>query len=344
LPHGYDGDGPDHSSARLERFLQLVNDDPDHLPGATKSELQKIDRAFDLLDVNGNGVLSLEEVMGYFRDMDDFRDSEFQTPHDAWAQLKSLNTSTAGPGMLIDRRDWRKLMQRWYRRNAEKHANIVVVSATTPAQYFHVLRRQAHRRYRKPLVIMAPKYLLHHTRATSAFEDFGPGTYFRRVIADYNPHGPQAGLGDNTRHLAITKSGVPLTEKPKNIQRLIICCGQIYYHLSNLRRMRKIKDIAILRLEQIAPFPYDRITEVLAYYEHADVVWCQEEPKNMGAWFYVQPRLCTAIRQVAKAGGRAVEVKYIGRPVAAATATGSPHLHRQETKEVLNTALSLASS
>lgn len=341
LPHGFDGQGPDHSSARLERFLQLVNDDPDYLPGATPEEMREFDCAFDVLDSDRNGHLEKEDVIRYLSDLSERTGSEFLSVEEAWAEMRRGCEESADH--KIDRAQWRMIMQQWYRRIAESRANIVVVNVTTPAQYFHVLRRQAHRLFRKPLIVMAPKYLLHHVKATSAFEDMGPGTFFRRVIVDYNPFGPkEGGQGDNTRHLAVAKSGAPLQEHPDRVRRLIICSGQVYYTLSHARRSRKIKDIAILRLEQIAPFPHDRILEVISFYPNADVVWCQEEPKNMGAWFYVRPRLATALRAAAEAHGRQpVGVRYVGRPVAAATATASMHIHQQETRHFLDEVLTL---
>lgn len=340
LPHGYDGQGPDHSSARLERFLVLVNDDPDQLPGASLEEEREYDRAFDVLSnaVNDGPVLITKKVLtSYLSSLGAFSaESEFQTIDEVWAEMGAGHDIDVG----ICRQRWKTFMKRWYRRRSEQRANIFVVNVSTPAQYFHVLRRQAHRRYKKPLVVMAPKFLLHHSKATSALGDMGPGTFFRRVIVDYSPLGPQEQcMGDNTRHLAVTKSGASLSEPPEDVRRLLICSGQIYYHLSNARKARKIKDVAILRLEQIAPFPHDLITQTILFYPNADVVWCQEEPKNFGAWFYVRPRLATALRELEKEGGRRVQVQYVGRPVAAATATGSQHIHLRETRHILDEAL-----
>mmetsp|Transcript_48294 Transcript_48294/g.134879 ORF Transcript_48294/g.134879 Transcript_48294/m.134879 type:complete len:254 (-) Transcript_48294:52-813(-) len=252
---------------------------------------------------------------------------------EAWREC----TKVVYPGVAegIRRKDWLAVMQLLHRRNAEKDANLFVINVTTPAQYFHVLRRQAHRRFKKPLVVMTPKYLLHHSKATSAFEDFGERGFFARVIVDYNPLGPhEAGLADNTRHLATTKSGAPVTVPLESIRRVIVCSGQMYYTLSNARRARKIKDVVLVRLEQIAPFPYDRLIEAISFYPNADVVWCQEEPKNMGAWFYVRPRLATALQH-------RIEVKYIGRPASAATATGSHFIHREEMRLILDAAFAM---
>jgi len=177
-----------------------------------------------------------------------------------------------------------------------------------------------------------------------AIEDMSPGTYFRRVILDYNPlvlpssRTWQAGLGDNARHLAVTKSGAPLSVPLESFRRMIICSGQIYYSLAHARRVRKIKDIVILRLEQISPFPHDRVTDAISFYPNAELVWCQEEPKNMGAWFYVQPRLATAL-QHSRIPLHREPVRYIGRCTSAATATGSPSIHTEEMRHILDLAL-----
>ncbi|CAE7352538.1 OGDHL, partial [Symbiodinium microadriaticum] len=319
LPHGYDGQGPNHSSARLERFLQLTNDDPNHLPGNSPEELRDIERAFEILDADGAGILEEGAVKSYMERLPAFQSREFEDEWELWLRVaRNMNPEATG----ITRRDWRMIMQQLYRRNAEKDANIFVLNVTTPAQYFHVLRRQAHRPFMKPLVLMSPKYLLHHAKATSPLEDFGEQSHFMRVIVDYSPFGKEfASRSDNTRHLSTSRSGRPLTEPPEAIRRVILCSGQVYYMLSNARRAKKIKDIVLVRLEQIAPFPYDRIIKALSYYPNADVVWCQEEPKNMGAWSYVSPRLSTCVES---------DVAFVGRPVSAAPATGSAQIHRED--------------
>jgi 2-oxoglutarate dehydrogenase E1 component len=129
--------------------------------------------------------------------------------------------------------------------------------------------------------VQTPKFLHRHRPATSALSDFSTGTFFNRVIDD--------GKGsDNTRHLARDCNGRPYLDHPDKIARVILCCGQIYYHLSNARRNRKIANIVLVRLEQIAPFPHDIVLRVLRQYPNAELVWCQEEPKNQGAWGYVR--------------------------------------------------------
>ncbi|CAJ1428992.1 unnamed protein product, partial [Effrenium voratum] len=330
LPHGYDGQGPNHSSARLERFLQLTNDDPNHLPGNSPEDLREIDKAFDILDT-GEGILKEEQVKSYLQPA-----SDFELEWELWLKTaqSALGRPARGLAAGVTRQEWRQVMQQLYRRNAEKDANIFVLNVTTPAQYFHVLRRQAHRPFKKPLVLMTPKYLLHHSKATSAFEDFSEQNFFMRVIVDYSPLLTElASRSDNTRHLSTSKTGAPLTLPLESVRRVILCSGQIYYKLSHKRRSGKIKDVVLVRLEQISPFPYDRIIKALSYYPNADVVWCQEEPKNMGAWFYVQPRLATAGRR---------DVAYVGRPAAAAPATGSQQIHAEETRLILDAAFAMS--
>jgi 2-oxoglutarate dehydrogenase E1 component len=242
LPHSFGGQGPDHSSARLERFLQLADDDPDEIPAE--------------LDM-----------------------------------------------------DYRMQIQR---------ANLQVVNASTPANYFHVLRRQIHRDFRKPLILLTPKELLRHPQCKSPIRDFLTGTRFHRLLAETDPE---------------IASG-------EDVRRLIFCQGKIYYELAAERQNRGIADIAIVRLEQISPFPYDRVADVLLAYPRAELVWCQEEPKNAGAWFYVQPRIRTTLRGlIDDAHGKQRQVAYAGRRPAAAPATGIYSIHAAEQKELIDQAL-----
>jgi 2-oxoglutarate dehydrogenase E1 component len=222
LPHGYEGQGPEHSSARLERFLQLCAED-----------------------------------------------------------------------------------------------NMQVMNPTTPAQYFHALRRQLHRRFRKPLVVMTPKSLLRHKLAVSPVAELVSGT-FRPVLDDVALAGaPEAGV----------------TIARDRVQRLLLCSGKIYYALLAGRRERGRDTTALVRLEQLYPFPFAELREVVAAYPNVrQVCWVQEEPWNMGAWHAVQPRL----RRVLPDG---VALDYVGRPEAASPATGSYKAHQQEETELVNQAL-----
>jgi len=235
LPHGYDGQGPEHSSARLERFLQLQDAAPTEIP-----------------------------------------------PQE--------------PDMITQ----------------QQRANMQVVNCTTPANYFHVLRRQIHRNFRKPLVVMSPKALLRDRRATSTLKEFGPDTKFQRVISE--------------------KSTTLLP--PNKIKKLIFCSGQVYYALAAEREKRAIKDVAIIRLEQLSPFPFDLVQQELKLYEKSKLLWVQEEPENMGAWHFVHPHFVTA----ATAIGVSPVVGYVGRRTAASPAVGSHIQHFAELEKFLEQA------
>jgi 2-oxoglutarate dehydrogenase E1 component len=178
---------------------------------------------------------------------------------------------------------------------------------TTPAQIFHLLRRQMLRPYRKPLVIMSPKSLLRHKEAVSSMEELANGT-FRNVIGE--------------------------VEKldPKKVKRVIACSGKVYYELAAYRREHKITDVAIVRLEQQYPFPHEAFKEALAPYAHAkEVVWCQEEPQNQGAWY----RLRAYFR--ADMPAKAV-LAYAGRPVSASPAVGYLSKHTAQQKQLIEDA------
>ncbi|QFY90904.1 2-oxoglutarate dehydrogenase E1 component [Magnetovirga frankeli] len=213
LPHGYEGQGPEHSSARLERYLQLCAED-----------------------------------------------------------------------------------------------NIQVCVPTTPAQVFHMLRRQMLRPYRRPLIVMTPKSLLRHKLATSALEEYSEGG-FQCVI-------------DEIDEL-----------DPAGIKRLIICSGKVYYDLLEARRSRGISDTAIIRIEQLYPFPREQAREIIARYSAADsVIWCQEEPQNQGAWDQVKHRLFSVL-----AGGQ--HLYYVGRPTAAAPSVGSHKIHAEQQQRLVEDAI-----
>jgi len=237
LPHGMEGQGPEHSSARLERFLQLCDDDPDVIP-------------------------------------------EMHTDRTRQIQL----------------------------------CNMQVANCSTPANFFHILRRQIHREFRKPLVLMTPKSLLRHPLCKSDLADFLPNKLFQRVISE--------------------KSNDLVADK--DIRKVIFCSGKVYYDLLEARQKKEIKDIAICRIEQLAPFPFDRVSSEIGKYPNAQVIWCQEESKNMGAWFYVKPRMETTIRELEKS---ARPVKYVGRPPSAAPATGLPKVHEAEQSKLISEAL-----
>lgn len=248
LPHGYDGQGPEHSSARMERFLQMSDDNPYVIP-------------------------EMEPTL-------------------------------------------RKQIQ---------ECNWQVVNVTTPANYFHVLRRQLHRDFRKPLIVMSPKSLLRHKDCKSNLSEFDDvaghpgfdkqGTRFKRLIKDQNDH----------------------KDLEEGISRLVLCSGKVYYELDDERKKRDRKDVAICRVEQLCPFPYDLVQRELKRYPNAEIVWCQEEPMNMGAYHYIAPRLCTAMKSLSR--GTMEDIKYAGRAPSAATATGFFSVHEKEQRELVDKAL-----
>jgi 2-oxoglutarate dehydrogenase complex dehydrogenase (E1) component-like enzyme len=416
LPHGYDGQGPDHSSARPERWLAAVNDDPDSLPGRTPRDREHAARTFDALREpeegrgislerlrerveareaaaaaaeagdaeRGRGVdLALElfdehggalpaedagaEVTGADAGADASSSSaQFVSPDVAAATAAAARFHARASREMLDdvtkffRREagdvsrdaWHRYMRHRARKHADEAANVVVVNPSTPAQYFHALRRQALAPHLKPMVVFSPKFLLHHRPCVSRLDDFGPRERFRAVIADGDP-------GDNTRARRGARSGAKRgggdddaddRKKPPTpeTRRVVLCSGKVFYALSSARKSRKIDDVALIRLEQLHPFPHDALSERLARYPNAELVWAQEEPKNMGFWTYAKPRVDTALRALANGDGecdaregtRPRTIRYVGRPAAASPATGSPVIHARETRDIVDEALS----
>ncbi len=228
LPHGFEGQGPEHSSARLERFLQMCAQD-----------------------------------------------------------------------------------------------NWIVANCSTPANYFHALRRQLHRGFRKPLVLMTPKSLLRHPLCVSDAEDFTTGSSFHRVLWD----DAQKGRSE-TRLVA-----------DKKIKRVVISSGKVYFDLLAERDKRGITDVYLLRLEQFYPFPAQAMTKELERFKTAEIVWCQEEPKNQGAWNFVEPNIEWVLDRI-KARQR--RPRYVGRTACASVATGLASRHKLEQEALVNDALTLA--
>jgi 2-oxoglutarate dehydrogenase E1 component len=175
--------------------------------------------------------------------------------------------------------------------------NMLVCSLTTPAQYFHVLRRQMHRKYRKPLIIMAPKSLLTHEQAVCTEQDF-TNSRFYEILAD--PEGTS-----------------------KKAERIIFCSGKVYYDLIKYRQENNLKDsAAIIRIEQIYPLYEDKISRLVKAYVNAKkFVWCQEEPENMGAWTFILPRLLNLFPGY---------IYYAGRPASASPAAGTIQAHQAQ--------------
>ncbi|CAJ0602086.1 unnamed protein product [Cylicocyclus nassatus] len=236
LPHGYEGMGPEHSSARPERYLQLCNEDDQ----------------IDLEKVAFGGTFEAQQL------------------HDT---------------------------------------NWIVANCTTPANIFHLFRRQVTMPFRKPAVVMTPKSLLRHPMARSPVEDFATGTHFQRVI-------PEVG---------------PPSENASNVQRLVFCTGKVYYDLVNARKhVGKDDTVAICRVEQISPFPYDLIQAECQKYPGAELIWSQEEHKNMGAWTFVQPRFNSLLRPENRG------IHYAGRQPSASPATGNKFTHLLEQKDMMS--------
>ena len=220
LPHGYEGQGPEHSSARLERYLQLCGED-----------------------------------------------------------------------------------------------NLQVCNLTSAANYFHALRRQVRRNFRKPLVIMAPKSLLRAPEMASHLAAMGPGTNFHRVFAEAET------LVDDAK-----------------VRRVVLSTGKVYFDLLRQRRESKIGDIALVRIEQLYPFPFNTLAAELGRYRNAEFVWCQEEPENMGAWNFVDRKIERVLSGLDIKGKRA---RYVGRPEAASTATGLLKRHNVEQARLVSEALAV---
>jgi 2-oxoglutarate dehydrogenase E1 component len=226
LPHGYEGQGPEHSSARLERFLQMCAED-----------------------------------------------------------------------------------------------NMQVANCTTPANLFHILRRQLNREIRKPLILMTPKSLLRHKRAVSRLEELGTGTSFHRILYD------DAEMLKNEK--------IKLVSDDK-IRRVVMCSGKVYYDLYEEREKRGINDIYLMRVEQLYPVPMKALVQDLGRFKQAEMVWCQEEPRNMGSWHFIEPYLEWVLNQINAAHKRP---RYAGRPASAATATGLMSKHLAQLKAFLEEAL-----
>ncbi|WP_262271970.1 2-oxoglutarate dehydrogenase E1 component [Microvirga yunnanensis] len=208
-------------------------------------------------------------------------------------------------------------LERWLQMCAED--NMQVGYCSTPSNYFHILRRQLKRDFRKPLILMTPKSLLRHKRCTSSLADISEGTSFHRVLRD------DAQLG---------REGIKLVKDDK-IRRVVICTGKVYYDLLEEREKRGIDDVYLLRVEQLYPFPAKSVAAELSRFKKADVVWCQEEPKNMGSWTFVEPYLEWVLKT---AGSKVDRPRYVGRPASAATATGLMSKHTAQLQAFLDEA------
>jgi 2-oxoglutarate dehydrogenase E1 component len=199
--------------------------------------------------------------------------------------------------------------------------NMQVANCTTPANYFHILRRQLKREIRKPLILMTPKSLLRHKRAVSRLDEMTTGTSFHRL------------LWDDAQYLKDEKIKLVPDDK---IRRVVLCTGKVYYDLYDEREKRGIDDIYILRIEQLYPFPTKALVAELSRFKQAEIVWCQEEPRNMGAWFFVDVFLQWVLNNI---GARHKHARYAGRPASASTAVGQMSKHLAQLKQFLEEAL-----
>lgn len=211
-------------------------------------------------------------------------------------------------------------LERYLQMSAED--NWQVVNCTSPANYFHVLRRQMHRDFRKPLIVMTPKSLLRHKTCVSSLTDMARGSSFHRVMWD---------------HAQSEKEGYLKLKKDDQIKRVVLCSGKVYYDLLEEREARKLDDTYLMRIEQLYPFPKKVLGEEIARFPGAQIVWCQEEPRNMGAWTFVDP----LIEEVLKgAEHRVTRPVYAGRPAASSPATGLLSRHNTQQAALVDSALS----
>jgi len=193
--------------------------------------------------------------------------------------------------------------------------NMQVCTPTTPAQIYHLLRRQAVRPARKPLIIMSPKSLLRHKMAVSSLDELATGR-FETVIEDVN------------------------TIDKNQVKRLVLCGGKVFYDLLEKRREEEFTDVAIVRIEQLYPYPQQRVREVMAQYPNLqEVVWTQEEPKNQGAWLFIAHQIYKDVTNFNKS----ITVRFAGREASAAPASGSPYLHAKQQAALVIDALCIDS-
>ena len=211
-------------------------------------------------------------------------------------------------------------LERFIQNSAEE--NWIVANCTTPANYFHILRRQLHRTYRKPLVLMTPKSLLRHKSAISSKSEFIEGSSFNRVLWDDAQKGT---------------SKIKLVSDSK-IKQVVLCSGKVYYDLLEKRDKLNLKNTYILRIEQIYPVPIQALTKDLSRFKNAALIWCQEEPKNQGAWSFMEPNIEQILNNLSIKAKRA---KYVGRPASASPATGLASQHKEQQDKLIFEALNL---
>ncbi|MBR0554172.1 2-oxoglutarate dehydrogenase E1 component [Ciceribacter sp. L1K23] len=210
-------------------------------------------------------------------------------------------------------------LERWLQMCAED--NMQVAYCTTPSNYFHILRRQMKRDFRKPLILMTPKSLLRHKRATSSLSELAGESSFHRLLWD---------------DAEVIKDGPIKLQKDSKIRRVVMCSGKVYYDLLEEREKRGIDDVYLLRIEQLYPFPAKALINELSRFRNAEMVWCQEEPKNMGAWSFIDPYLEWVLAHI---DAKYQRVRYTGRPAAASPATGLMSKHIAQLEAFLEDAL-----
>ncbi|NML75810.1 2-oxoglutarate dehydrogenase E1 component [Rhizobium sp. S-51] len=210
-------------------------------------------------------------------------------------------------------------LERWLQMCAED--NMQVANVTTPANYFHILRRQVKRDFRKPLILMTPKSLLRHKRAVSSLSELAGESSFHRLLWD---------------DAEVIKDGPIKLQKDNKIRRVVMCTGKVYYDLLEEREKRGIDDVYLLRIEQLYPFPAKALINELSRFRNAEMVWCQEEPKNMGAWSFIDPYLEWVLAHI---DAKYQRVRYTGRPAAASPATGLMSKHIAQLEAFLEDAL-----
>ncbi len=211
-------------------------------------------------------------------------------------------------------------LERFLQNSAEE--NWIVANCSTPANYFHILRRQMHRDFRKPLILMTPKSLLRHPLCINRAEDFTDGSTFHRVLWD------DAEKGNSDTQL-----------KPDDqIRRVVMCSGKVYFDLLAERDKRGIDDVYLLRVEQLYPLPSQSLRQELARFKSAEMIWCQEEPKNQGAWTFIEPNLEYVLNNI---GAEHVRPRYVGRNASASPATGLASRHKAQQDALVDEALTL---
>jgi len=198
--------------------------------------------------------------------------------------------------------------------------NWIVANCTTPANYFHILRRQLHRSFRKPLILMTPKSLLRHKLAVSKAEEFTTGSSFHRVLWDDAQYG-----NSDTKLVADEK-----------INRVVMCSGKVYYDLLEERDARGLDDTYIMRFEQFYPFPANSAVKELGRFKNAEMIWCQEEPKNQGGWTFMEPNLEWVLNRIKAKHERPV---FAGRSASASPATGLASIHKAQQAALIDDAL-----